>query len=331
MQKYVLKEFVEASKLMDLTDKETYITVGVVNEAEQREVLLGVTNKLYEKIEAKVTDVDFGTIPQSRGDFLKIDNINMVTEAISDMKKIYQEYKQPLTYINILTDAINNLVELKNEFQRCYASNTSLGIVLYNTTAMSVISGVSLLIASTIDFIVDPKTKSIEVSVDRVGVSRSKELLQLQTLAEFNNLCKGNKLKKVLNDLIKVSAKNLAGTSVLAVIGVSIGLIFTIVPIMRELIYYFYYCRASVAEYFETQIAMLSLNAARLETAGDPKTANEQRKYVDRFRKIADYLAVDAKEASNKAEANVKQDEKEKYKVDDVTESLPDSAASSLF
>ena len=47
MQKYVLKEFVEASKLMDLTDKETYITVGVVNEAEQREVLLCVYNKLY--------------------------------------------------------------------------------------------------------------------------------------------------------------------------------------------------------------------------------------------------------------------------------------------
>lgn len=331
MASYKLKEFVEASKLMDLTDKETYISVGVVNEAEQREVLLGITNRLYEKIEAKVTDVDFGTIPQSKGDFLKIDNIDMVTEAITDMKQIYQEYKQPLTYINTITEAINNLVELKNEFQRSFLTNTSLGVVLYNTTALSVISSVSLLISSTIDFIVDPRTKSIEVSVDRVGVAKSKELLQLQTLAEFNNLCKGNKLKKVLNDLIKVSAKNLAGTSVLAIIGVSIGLIFTIVPIMRELIYYFYYCRASVAEYFETQIAMLSLNAARLETAGDPKTANEQRKYVDRFRKIADFLAVDAKEATNKAEANVKQDEKEKYKIDDVTESLPDSAASSLF
>ena len=140
MQRYVLKEFIEASKLMDLSDKETYVTVGVVNEAEQREVLLGVTNKLYEKIEAKVTDVDFGTIPQSRGDFLKIDNIDMVTEAVTDMKKIYQEYKQPLTYINTITDAINNIVELKNEFQRCFASNTSLGIVLYNSTAMAVIS-----------------------------------------------------------------------------------------------------------------------------------------------------------------------------------------------
>lgn len=220
-----------------------------------------------------------------------------------------------MTYINTITDAINNIVELKNEFQRCFASNTSLGIVLYNSTAMAVISGVSLLIASTIDFIVDPKTKSIEVSVDRVAVSRSKELVQLQTLAEFNNLCKGNKLKKVLNDLIKVSAKNLAGTSVLAVIGVSIGLIFTIVPILRELIYYFYYCRASVAEYFDTQVSMLSLNAARLETAGDPKTANEQRKYVDRFRKISDFLAVDAKEASNKTDDNVRQDEKENIKL----------------
>ena len=97
------------------------------------------------------------------------------------------------------------------------------------------------------------------------------------------------------------------------------------------MIYYFYYCRASVAEYFDTQVSMLSLNAARLETAGDPKTANEQRKYVDRFRKISDFLAVDAKEASNKTDDNVRQDEKEKYKVDDVTESLPDSAASSLF
>lgn len=328
---YTSKEFLEATKLMDLRDKETYISVGCVNESEQREVLLGLTNKLYEKIEAKVTDVDFGTIPQSKGDFLKIDNIQMVQDALSDMKKIYQEYKQPLTHIEVVEDAIENMIELKNEFTRCFMTNTSLGIIIYNTTAMSIISSVSLLISTTIDFIVDPRSKSVEVSIDKVGVRQSKDLLQLNCLIEFNNLCKANKLKKALNDLIKANAKNLVGVSALAIIGVSIGLVFTIVPIMRELIYYFYYCRASVAEYFETQIAMLSLNAARLETAGDPKTANEQRKYVDRFRKIADFLSVDAKEAAQKSNKDVEVDKKEKYKIDDVTESLPDSAASSLF
>lgn len=33
---YQLKEFVEASKFMDFTDKETYMTIGVVNESEQK-------------------------------------------------------------------------------------------------------------------------------------------------------------------------------------------------------------------------------------------------------------------------------------------------------
>lgn len=84
---YQLKEFVEASKFMDFTDKETYMTIGVVNESEQKEILLGITNKLYEKIEAKVTDIDFGTIPASKGDITKVDNISMVLESLDDMKK----------------------------------------------------------------------------------------------------------------------------------------------------------------------------------------------------------------------------------------------------
>lgn len=51
---YQLKEFVEASKFMDFTDKETYMTIGVVNESEQKEILLGITNKLYEKLKPKL-------------------------------------------------------------------------------------------------------------------------------------------------------------------------------------------------------------------------------------------------------------------------------------
>ena len=76
---------------------------------------------------------------------------------------------------------------------------------------------------------------------------------------------------------------------------------------------------------------MLSLNAARLEMAGDPKTANEQRKFVDRFRRISDALSINSKDSTNKATGDIKKESKEKFKIDDVTDSLPDSAASSLF
>ena len=321
---YQLKEFVEASKFMDFTDKETYMTIGVVNESEQKEILLGITNKLYEKIEAKVTDIDFGTIPASKGDITKVDNISMVLESLDDMKKIYNEYKQP-------TSEIQNVQDLKIEFQRGFMTNTSLPIVLYNTTVLSIISATSLLISTTIDFIVDPRSKSIEVSIDRTGLKDSKDLLALRTLETFNNACRGNKLKTLLQNVTKANVKNLVGTSAIALIGISISLIFTIVPLLREVVYYYYYCRTSIADYFDTQATMLSLNAARLEMAGDPKTANEQRKFVDRFRHISDSLSINSKDSTNKATGDIKKESKEKFKIDDVTDSLPDSAASSLF
>ena len=328
---YQLKEFVEASKFMDFTDKETYMTIGVVNESEQKEILLGITNKLYEKIEAKVTNIDFGTIPASKGDITKVDNISMVLESLDDMKKIYNEYKQPTSEIQEILEAVENVQDLKIEFQRGFMTNTSLPIVLYNTTVLSIISATSLLISTTIDFIVDPRSKSIEVSIDRTGLKDSKNLLALRTLESFNNSCRGGKLKTLLQSVTKVNVKNLVGTSAIALIGVSISLIFTIVPLLREVVYYYYYCSTSIADYFDTQATMLSLNAARLEMAGDPKTANEQRKFVDRFRRISDALSINSKDSVNKATGDIKKESKEKFKIDDVTDSLPDSAASSLF
>ena len=210
-------------------------------------------------------------------------------------------------------------------------TDTSLPIVLYNTTVLSIISATSLLISTTIDFIVDPRSKSIEVSIDRSGIKDSKSLLALRTLETFNNACRGNKLKTLLQNVTKANVKNLVGTSAIALIGVSIALIFTIVQILREVVYYYYYCRTSIADYFDTQATMLSLNAARLEMAGDPKTANEQRKFVDRFRRISDALSINSKDSTNKATGDIKKESKEKFKIDDVTDSLPDSAASSLF
>ena len=240
---YQLKEFVEASKFMDFTDKETYMTIGVVNESEQKEILLGITNKLYEKIEAKVTDIDFGTIPSSKGDITKVDNIQMVLECLDDMKKIYNEYKQPTSEIQEILEAVENVQDLKIEFQRGFMTNTSLPIVLYNTTVLSIISATSLLISTTIDFIVDPRSKSIEVSIDRTGLKDSKDLLALRTLEAFNNACRGNKLKTLLQNVTKVNVKNLVGTSAIALIGVSISLIFTIVPLLREVVIVYYFTK----------------------------------------------------------------------------------------
>ena len=78
---------------------------------------------------------------------------------------------------------------------------------------------------------------------------------------------------------------------------------------------------------------ILEMNAARLNMEGntDPKVARKQKELANKFRRFADKLSIQNKNASKEALYDVKDDEKEKYKIDDVTDSLPDSAASSLF
>ena len=112
-------------------------------------------------------------------------------------------------------------------------------------------------------------------------------------------------------------------------------LVLGIIPIMRELIYFFYYSRTRIAEYFDMQADMLQMNAhnikvAKKEVAGKDrdKVIERQMKLVDLFRKISSAIEVDAKTAEVQTAKEVINTQK-KYKVNDVTDEIPDSAAAS--
>lgn len=326
-----LKEFIEASSFFDQTDRDTRITIGVINEAEQKELLLNLTNKLYDKIVKNIVDIDFGLIPESKGDITKIPNYQLLVDSLDDMEGIYKHYRQDLSYINTIKTTIENIKRHKDNFHKAFAANCSMPMTIYNTITLSIVSSVSLLISTTIDFFVDPKNKTIKMSLDAVSLKNSKDKLLFDNLKSFNEMCRDKKLAKLIDGLVQAKARNLEGFSVIALIGIGIGLAFTIVPLLRELIYYFYHCRTSIADYFEIQATMLELNAARLEQNGDKSVSKEQRKYAERFRRISDSIAVESKEAQRDSEKQIKkekEEEKHSYKIDDVSDSLPDSAAS---
>jgi len=207
-------------------------------------------------------------------------------------------------------------------------------MMTYNTVVLSIVASVSFLISATIEFFIDPKTKNLNLAIDSAVLKgNSNDKLLLDNLVKFNKLCKDKNFSKFMNGLIQIKAKNLIGTSAVAVIGASIVIAVTIVPILRELVYFFYSCKTSISNYFEIQADLLEMNAARLNMEGntDPKVARKQKELANKFRRFADKLSIQNKNASKEALYDVKDDEKEKYKIDDVTDSLPDSAASSLF
>ena len=65
----VMEAFVQH---LDIGDNTTRKAVMYMNEADQASVLASLTAKLYDKIVTKVDDIDYGDIPNSKGDINRI-------------------------------------------------------------------------------------------------------------------------------------------------------------------------------------------------------------------------------------------------------------------
>ena len=96
----------------DTTDRKSIRTLLSLNEAEQNQAMVALASKLYEKIVAKVDDIDFGTIPASKGDITKIGNFQEMRECITIINDILVHYKQDTSQLDTVDKAIDKLLRL---------------------------------------------------------------------------------------------------------------------------------------------------------------------------------------------------------------------------
>ena len=79
---------------LDFSDRYTCHYVATLEDAGKEELLSALSSALYDKIVAKVDDIDFGTIPLSRGDITKVEKFDDTEECLVIIKKLIQEYRQ---------------------------------------------------------------------------------------------------------------------------------------------------------------------------------------------------------------------------------------------
>ena len=75
----------------DIMDTQTRKVLVSIDEADQNQVLGNLATKLYDSIVKKVTDIDFGQIPLSKGDITKIPNYMDIVECLSTIREVMQE------------------------------------------------------------------------------------------------------------------------------------------------------------------------------------------------------------------------------------------------
>ena len=335
---YRAKEFTEAMKYFDTSDTMTRSILLAVNEADQGTVMTSLSNKLYKHIVDKVDDIDFGTIPESRGDITKIDNYENLVDCINIISEILQQYHQPTDTVEIVSMALQNMIDRKDMFEKAYKLNVEMPIIIYNTITLSIVSSVSFLISVCIEFIKLPNDQGFEIAVDRTAVNKAKENILFQDLAKFNKMCDKGEFDKTMDYVMKQNASGFYGAAFAASsVVVIMGLILLLIPTIRELIFFFYYSRTRISDYFDAQATLLTMNAYNIENnlTRDEKSRKEiaakQRKVADNFKKISNKIKVDNKAGEVKAEKEVATLDKQKYKTSDVMDTVPDSANSALF
>jgi len=323
----------------DISDRKTRKSLLALDESDQDSILMSLTSKLYDNIVDKIDDIDFGDLPKTKGDITALPNYDKITGCIDIIEGILKQYKEKTDPIDTINNALGNLKLRRDLFTRAYKFNVELPMVVYNTIGLAIIGSLSLMIATVIEFVKTPNNEGFSIALDKVSLVKTKESLLFDNLAKFNEACKAGQIDNSLDPLIRSRVKNLTGLEVGIVAGAVaiIGILFNILPIIRELVFFFYLSKTRASEYFDLQADLLEMNANLLRTNTNIETQDDRSKVIKRqltiagfFRDIANKLCITNKRAEVNATKAIVGINK-KMKIDDVVDTMPDSAAASLF
>lgn len=343
---YVLKEYFDTSNRRDMK------ALLSLNEAEQNQAVASLAAKLYEKIVAKVDDIDYGTIPASTGDITRIGNYKELRDCMDTIRQILVHYKQDTCQLDIIDKAIDNIKDSKKIWEKAFVMECEFPIIFYNNICLSIVSSVSLLISSSIDFIKEPGNTSYQISFDRVAYNKTKDKLLFQNLDKFNKSYLKGDVEKLMSSIIK-SNKNIKESAMQPVQEIGIfalisavtggtGLLIVVlirfaIPLLHELTNLFFCTKQRMSEYFEVQSKVVQMNAESLKydyTKSEEqvqKIYKKQMKIADLFKKLANKLAVKMNKAESDARKMIKKEKEEKYSVQDLDAQDIPALTSSIF
>jgi hypothetical protein len=189
-----------------------------------------------------------------------------------------------------------------------------------------------------VQYIKLPGSDTFQATIDKSALVKTKDHMVFDNLKKFNEAYRKGQINNAMEYVIKSNSKNLFGelTFAAGAVGV-IAILFCIVPILREMIFLFYYERVRMSEYFDMQADMLQINAYNVEH-NRPDLDNTQKKNIsakqmkiaERFRKAANFIGIKMKESEKQATKELTKENK-KYQTKEVLDELPSSASSALF
>lgn len=295
--------------LENATSYEEKMNIYALNEAEQAVINDKMIGNIYQSA-LKKRDINFDTIPLSKGDIKKFDGYDNMMTTIDMLRQLSKKFGIKISELDIVETAIGNIRAYRKTFEDAFTFNNDFLTLYYNSLVYACVESVSLILASYVEYV---KT----INALEFKLKKGKGMygnVCIGNLRKFNNTVKSGEFAKFSKNILSKNKQQFLGTGIAAT--TALGLALAIVPILRQLIYYFYESRMSVSQYLEQQAEFLRINQEQMNTEGmspaeKNKVIKNQKETADKLDKLADKIKVNSKISDKNTETKLKQDNKQ--------------------
>jgi len=271
---------------------------------------------LFKQIE-KYRKFNYDDIDASKGNYeaLKFyDDLEKTHKFLQDEFRITEE-------LNIVLTAKKNIIKMRKPFEEGYQMDSDVVILLYESIVHAIVDATSTLITMAATSVV--KTKE----------ACSKHSLNL--LRRFNKAVEKDNLQKAVraaNEQMflfsgnKTVVKEEVFSSFLSVI-LTAGVILIFIPIIRELIFYFYFVRMKISDYLDQLSMYIKINEVEVRSnpefneAKKKEILEKQDKWIERLEYLSDKIRVNQVKAEVEAKEEIKK-ENSKVNVKKVKDTI---------
>ena len=326
-------------------DRLHYFDVALEGSAEANANLL---QRLYIDVVSK-SNIDFGSIPDSRGNFRKYNGYRLMEDSITRLNQLYEGI--PSDNMKRLNGLYDMIISCQKDFEYGFSYDIELIQILYNTSVMSLheMIGVCLFeyndslkakAGNTFNFS-NSKKKDLLITKNVDSLIKAYKNGQFQTMMkEFKknpNLLSTTKIPATaaeeanldgaaaLVEGIKYVADKAGGAKdaianaisehpAIAIPIIAVGAFILLIIIIRNLIYLFWSKSISADEYLKAEKEILDIEIENEKVNGAPeKRIKSYRKFSDKLQRLSDFIEVKILHNDKKAKEELKKSNKENY------------------
>lgn len=287
--------------------------VMALTEADLSQVSNNLVAKLYKSAIEKA-HIDFEDIPATKGDITKYSGYADMIQSLNIVNDIAARSNVKIHAIDTVTTAIGNIVTMRDIYSKGYALNREFIMLQYCTMVATCVEATSAIIASFVDYVkgIDKVSFSIiqpKTSIGATAISNLESFNKSVASGEYVKAC--NVVLKNGNDL------GVVRESAVVITAAVITSLVTLVALMRQIVFRFYYNRMKISDYLKMQAMFLQMNKATIE-ASESKVSPAKRKQIvkkqlelaDKLNKIADKLKVESVTADSKSVKEMTREDK---------------------